>query len=65
MSTVRRIIVEANVIVIILKTGRTVRIPMASVARMAIEPQIEMPARYSLILSKDDNFQPARVRTKW
>lgn len=39
MSTVRRIIVEANVIVIILKTGRTERIPMASVARMAIEPQ--------------------------
>ena len=39
MSTVRRIIVEANVIVIVLKTGRTERIPMASVARMAIEPQ--------------------------
>lgn len=38
MSTVRRVIVEANVIVIILKTGRTERIPMASVARMAIEP---------------------------
>ena len=38
MSTVRRIIVEANVIVIILKTGRTERIPMASVARMAIGP---------------------------
>jgi hypothetical protein len=39
MSTVRRVIVEANVIVIVLKTGRTERIPMASVARMAIEPQ--------------------------
>ncbi|MFY9621478.1 MAG: hypothetical protein WAQ99_16825 [Pyrinomonadaceae bacterium] len=39
MSTVRRIIVETNMIVIILKTGRTERIPMASVARMAIEPQ--------------------------
>lgn len=39
MSTVRRIIVEANVIVIVLKTGRTERIPMSSVARMAIEPQ--------------------------
>lgn len=39
MSTVRRIIVEANVIVIVLKTGRTERIPMASVARMAIEPK--------------------------
>lgn len=39
MSTVRRIVVEANVIVIFLKTGRAERIPMASVARMAIEPQ--------------------------
>lgn len=39
MSTVRRVIVEANVIVIVLKAGRTERIPMASVARMAIEPQ--------------------------
>jgi len=39
MSTVRRITVDTNVIVIILKTGRTERIPMASVARMAIEPQ--------------------------
>ena len=39
MSTVRRIIVDANVIVIVLKTGRMERIPMASVARMAIEPQ--------------------------
>jgi hypothetical protein len=38
MSTVRRVIVEANVIVIVLKTGRTERIPMASVVRMAIEP---------------------------
>lgn len=38
MSTVRRIIVEANGIVIVLKTGRTERIPMASVTRMAIEP---------------------------
>jgi hypothetical protein len=38
MSTVRRIIVETNVIVIVLKTGRTERIPMSSVARMAIEP---------------------------
>ena len=39
MSTVRRVIVDTNVIVIVLKTGRTERIPMASVARMAIEPQ--------------------------
>jgi len=38
MSTVRRVIVEANVIVIILKTGRIERIPMSTVARMAIEP---------------------------
>lgn len=38
MATVRRLIVEGNVIVIILKTGRTQRIPMSSVARMAIEP---------------------------
>lgn len=39
MSAVRRVIVDTNVIVIVLKTGRTERIPMASVARMAIEPQ--------------------------
>lgn len=39
MSTVRRVIVETNVIVIVLKTGRTERIPMSSVTRMAIEPQ--------------------------
>lgn len=38
MSTVRRVIVDTNVIVIVLKTGKTERIPMASVARMAIEP---------------------------
>lgn len=38
MSTVRRVIVEANVIVIILKTGRIERILMSTVARMAIEP---------------------------
>jgi hypothetical protein len=39
MSTVRRVIVEGNQIVIVLKTGRTERIPMANVAKMAIEPQ--------------------------
>lgn len=39
MSAVRRVIVDANVLVIVLKTGKTERIPMASVVRMAIEPQ--------------------------
>lgn len=39
MSTVRRVVIEGNVIVITLKTGRTERIPMSNVARMAIEPQ--------------------------
>lgn len=38
MSTVRRVIVEGNQIVIVLKTGRTERIPMSNVAKMAIEP---------------------------
>jgi hypothetical protein len=38
MSTVRRVIIEGNVIVIVLKNGRTERIPMSDVARMAIEP---------------------------
>jgi hypothetical protein len=38
MSTVRRVIVESNVIVVVLKTGRIERIPMSLVARMAIEP---------------------------
>jgi hypothetical protein len=38
MSTIRRVIVEGNQIVIVLKTGRTERIPMSNVARMAIEP---------------------------
>jgi hypothetical protein len=38
MSTVRRVIVENGVIVIVLKTGRIERIPMTNVARMAIEP---------------------------
>jgi hypothetical protein len=39
MSTVRRVVIEGNMIVIVLKTGRTERIPMSNVARMAIEPQ--------------------------
>lgn len=38
MSTIRRVIVEGSMIVIVLKTGHIERIPMASVARMAIEP---------------------------
>lgn len=38
MSTVRRVIVEANAIVVILKTGHIERIPMSLVIRMAIEP---------------------------
>jgi hypothetical protein len=38
MSTVRRVIVESGVIVIVLKNGRIERIPMSNVARMAIEP---------------------------
>ena len=37
MSTVRRVVVEGGVIVIVLKTGRIERIPMSNVARMAIE----------------------------
>ena len=39
MSTVRRVTIEGNAIVIILKTGRIERIAMSDVARMAIEPQ--------------------------
>jgi len=39
MSTVRRVVVEGNMIVIVLKTGKIERIPMSDVARMAIEPQ--------------------------
>lgn len=38
MQTVRRVVVEGGMIVIVLKTGRIERIPMASVNRMAIEP---------------------------
>ena len=38
MSAIRRVIVETNAIVIILRTGRIERIAMSSVARMAIEP---------------------------
>jgi hypothetical protein len=38
MATVRRVVVEGGMIVIVLKTGRIERIPLASVNRMAIEP---------------------------
>jgi len=39
MSTVRRVTIEGNAIVIILKTGKIERIAMSDVARMSIEPQ--------------------------
>jgi hypothetical protein len=39
MSTVRRVTIEGNAIVVILKTGKIERIAMADVARMSIEPQ--------------------------
>jgi hypothetical protein len=39
MSTVRRVTIEGNAIVIILKNGKIERIAMSDVARMAIEPQ--------------------------
>lgn len=39
MSTVRRVVIEGATIVILLKNGKTERIAMVSVARMAIEPQ--------------------------
>jgi hypothetical protein len=38
MATVRRVVVEGGMIVIVLKSGRIERIPMASVNRMSIEP---------------------------
>lgn len=38
MSTVRRVVVEGGLIIIVLKTGKVERIPMSAVARMAIEP---------------------------
>jgi hypothetical protein len=39
MSTVRRVTIEGNAIVVILKTGKIERIAMSDVARMSIEPQ--------------------------
>jgi hypothetical protein len=39
MSTVRRVVIEGPTIVILLKNGKTERIAMVDVARMAIEPQ--------------------------
>lgn len=38
MSTVRRVVVEGGTIVVLLRTGRTERIPMTSVSKMSIEP---------------------------
>ena len=38
MSTVRRVVVEGGMIIIVLKTGKVERILMSAVARMAIEP---------------------------
>lgn len=38
MSTVRRVVVEGGMIVVVLRTGKIERIPMSTVARMAIEP---------------------------
>ena len=39
MSSVRRVVIEGATIVVLLKNGKTERIAMANVARMAIEPQ--------------------------
>jgi hypothetical protein len=38
MATVRRVVIEGGMIVVVLKNGRIERIPMSTVARMAIEP---------------------------
>jgi hypothetical protein len=38
MSTVRRVVIEGGMIVIVLKTGHIERVAMSTVARMAIEP---------------------------
>ena len=38
MSTVRRVVVEGGMIVIVLKTGKVERVLMSTVSRMAIEP---------------------------
>jgi len=38
MSTVRRVVIEGSVILVVLKNGRIERIPMSLVTRMAIEP---------------------------
>jgi hypothetical protein len=38
MSTVRRVVIEGGMIVIVLKTGRIERVPMSLVAKMSIEP---------------------------
>lgn len=38
MSTVRRVVVERGLIMVVLRNGRIERVPMSDVARMAIEP---------------------------
>jgi hypothetical protein len=38
MTSVRRVVVEGNMIMIVFKTGKIERVPMSIVARMAIEP---------------------------
>lgn len=38
MSTVRRVVVEGGMIIVVLKTGKIERIAMSNVTRMAIEP---------------------------
>jgi hypothetical protein len=38
MSSIRRVVVEGSMIVVVMKTGKIERIPMSTVARMAIEP---------------------------
>ncbi|MCA1613047.1 MAG: hypothetical protein LC800_02600 [Acidobacteria bacterium] len=38
MSEVRRVTVERGFVVVLLKTGRTERQPLANVLRMSIEP---------------------------
>jgi len=38
MSTVRRVTVENNQVVVVTRDGRTTRTPMSNVLRMSIEP---------------------------
>lgn len=38
MTTVRRVVIEGGVIVVVLRSGRIERVPMSAVTRMSIEP---------------------------